>query len=61
MCGEGSISINEIIRLLDLMGKPDIIAERVREYTAAGVDQSLLAFQDPLDLRALELFVDSLK
>jgi alkanesulfonate monooxygenase SsuD/methylene tetrahydromethanopterin reductase-like flavin-dependent oxidoreductase (luciferase family) len=43
-----------------LIGKPNTVAQRLREYITAGVDQFLLAFQDPLDLRALELLVDSL-
>ena len=49
---------NQIIKN-GLVGKPDTIAQRVREYAAAGVDQLLLAFQDPFDLRALQLFMHS--
>ena len=44
-----------------LVGKCDTIVQRVKEYTDAGVDQFLLAFQDPFDLKALELFIDSVK
>ncbi|HJT46852.1 MAG TPA: LLM class flavin-dependent oxidoreductase [Nitrososphaeraceae archaeon] len=40
-----------------LVGKPDIIAEKLRQYTNAGVDQFLLAFQDPFDHKALDLFM----
>jgi alkanesulfonate monooxygenase SsuD/methylene tetrahydromethanopterin reductase-like flavin-dependent oxidoreductase (luciferase family) len=41
-----------------LVGKPDNIKERLKEYIAAGVDQFILAFHDPFDSRALELFMD---
>ena len=44
-----------------LVGKPDTIAQRIKEYTDAGVDQFFLAFQDPVDLKALELFIDAVK
>jgi alkanesulfonate monooxygenase SsuD/methylene tetrahydromethanopterin reductase-like flavin-dependent oxidoreductase (luciferase family) len=44
-----------------LVGKCDSIAQRIKEYTDAGVDQLLLAFQAPFDLKALELFIDSVK
>lgn len=44
-----------------LVGKPDIVAERVREYIDAGVDQFFLAFQDPFDAKALELFIQAVK
>jgi len=43
-----------------LVGTPETIANRLKQYTDAGVDQFLLAFQDPLDVRALELFEDAL-
>jgi alkanesulfonate monooxygenase SsuD/methylene tetrahydromethanopterin reductase-like flavin-dependent oxidoreductase (luciferase family) len=42
-----------------LVGTPERIGERLRQYTDAGVDQFLLAFQDPLDAKALELFIDA--
>jgi MOSC domain-containing protein YiiM len=44
-----------------LVGKGDTVAQRVKEYTDAGVHQLLLAFQDPFDLKAIELFIDSVK
>jgi alkanesulfonate monooxygenase SsuD/methylene tetrahydromethanopterin reductase-like flavin-dependent oxidoreductase (luciferase family) len=40
-----------------LIGKPDKITEKLKEYTNAGVDQFFLAFQDPFDHKALELFM----
>ncbi len=42
-----------------LVGTPERIGERLEQYTDAGVDQFLLAFQDPLDTKALELFIDT--
>jgi alkanesulfonate monooxygenase SsuD/methylene tetrahydromethanopterin reductase-like flavin-dependent oxidoreductase (luciferase family) len=42
-----------------LVGTPEKIRERLKQYTDAGVDQFLLAFQDPLDTNALELFMDA--
>ena len=40
-----------------IVGKPDKIAEKLREYTDAGVDQFFLAFQNPFDHKALDLFM----
>jgi alkanesulfonate monooxygenase SsuD/methylene tetrahydromethanopterin reductase-like flavin-dependent oxidoreductase (luciferase family) len=42
-----------------LVGKPDVIAQRVRQYVEAGVEQFLLAFQDPFDANALQLFIEA--
>jgi alkanesulfonate monooxygenase SsuD/methylene tetrahydromethanopterin reductase-like flavin-dependent oxidoreductase (luciferase family) len=42
-----------------LIGTLKKIRERLKQYTDAGVDQFLLAFQDPLDIKALELFMDA--
>ena len=42
------------------VGIPEEIRERLRQYTDAGVEQFLLAFQDPLDTKAMELFVDAI-
>jgi alkanesulfonate monooxygenase SsuD/methylene tetrahydromethanopterin reductase-like flavin-dependent oxidoreductase (luciferase family) len=42
------------------VGIPEEIRERLRQYTDAGVEQFLLAFQDPLDTKATELFVDAI-
>lgn len=43
-----------------LIGTQDAIIERVREYEKVGVDQLLLAFQDPFDLDALTMFIDAM-
>jgi alkanesulfonate monooxygenase SsuD/methylene tetrahydromethanopterin reductase-like flavin-dependent oxidoreductase (luciferase family) len=42
-----------------LVGTPDKIGERIREYIDSGINQFFLAFQDPLDSKALELFMDA--
>jgi alkanesulfonate monooxygenase SsuD/methylene tetrahydromethanopterin reductase-like flavin-dependent oxidoreductase (luciferase family) len=44
-----------------LVGKPDRIAESVKAYVNAGVEQFFLAFQDPFDAQALKLFIDAVK
>jgi len=46
------------IRKYGLIGKPLTIVDRINEYLEAGVTQFLLAFQDPFDIRSLELFND---
>ena len=43
-----------------LVGTPEEIRERLKQYTDAGVEQFLLAFQDPFDTKAIELFVDAI-
>ena len=44
-----------------LIGTPEKVADRVKEYTDTGINQFLLAFHEPFDLRALELFADAVK
>ena len=44
-----------------LVGTPEKIASRVKEYVDAGVEQFFLAFHDPFDFRALELLMDAVK
>ena len=44
-----------------LVGTPDVIAKRVKEYIDVGVNQFFLAFQDPFDLKTLELFMTLIK
>ncbi|HEX5977333.1 MAG TPA: LLM class flavin-dependent oxidoreductase, partial [Nitrososphaeraceae archaeon] len=51
---------NQIVRN-GLVGIPEMIAERVKEYIDAGIGQFFLAFQDPFDPKALELFMDAVK
>ena len=40
-----------------LIGKPNEIAEKLKEYVDAGIDQFFLAFRDPFDHKALDLFM----
>lgn len=44
-----------------LVGTPDKIKEKIKEYAKAGVDQFFLAFPDPFKRDDLELFIDSVK
>lgn len=44
-----------------LVGRPSRVAERLKKYIDVGVDQFLLAFQDPFDSNALELFTEALR
>ena len=44
-----------------LIGTPEKVATRVKEYADKGINQFLLAFQDPFDLGALEVFADAVK
>ena len=44
-----------------LIGKPDDIAQQVRKYMDAGIDQFFLAFQDPFEIKAIRLFMDTVK
>jgi alkanesulfonate monooxygenase SsuD/methylene tetrahydromethanopterin reductase-like flavin-dependent oxidoreductase (luciferase family) len=46
------------ITSLALVGKTDKIAKKLIEYTDIGVNQFFLAFQDPFDHKALELFAE---
>jgi alkanesulfonate monooxygenase SsuD/methylene tetrahydromethanopterin reductase-like flavin-dependent oxidoreductase (luciferase family) len=49
---------NQILKQ-GLIGTPEKVAARVKEYTDAGINQFFLAFQNPFDLKALELFMDA--
>ena len=51
---------NQILRN-GLVGTPDTIATKVKQYVDAGVGQFFLAFYDPFDFKALELFMDAVK
>lgn len=44
-----------------LVGNPAEVCTRIREYVDRGVNQFFLAFQDPFDLKAIELFMDAVK
>jgi alkanesulfonate monooxygenase SsuD/methylene tetrahydromethanopterin reductase-like flavin-dependent oxidoreductase (luciferase family) len=51
---------NQILRN-GLVGTPEKIAHRIKEYVEAGVGQFFLAFHDPFDSKALKLFMDAIK
>jgi alkanesulfonate monooxygenase SsuD/methylene tetrahydromethanopterin reductase-like flavin-dependent oxidoreductase (luciferase family) len=44
-----------------LVGKPEEIQQRVREYVDAGIEQFFLAFQDPFENEAIQLFMNAVK
>jgi alkanesulfonate monooxygenase SsuD/methylene tetrahydromethanopterin reductase-like flavin-dependent oxidoreductase (luciferase family) len=44
-----------------LVGTPSEIQTRVSKYVDMGAEQFLLAFQDPTDVRSIELFMKSVK
>jgi alkanesulfonate monooxygenase SsuD/methylene tetrahydromethanopterin reductase-like flavin-dependent oxidoreductase (luciferase family) len=51
---------NQILRN-GLVGTQEKIAQRVKEYVEGGVGQFFLAFHDPFDSKALEMFIDAVK
>ena len=51
---------NEILKK-GLVGNPDEVYARVQEYMDLGINQFFLAFQDPFDLKSIELFMDAVK
>lgn len=44
-----------------LVGKPEDIIQRVREYHHAGIEQFFLAFQDPFEHDAIQLFMNTMR
>jgi alkanesulfonate monooxygenase SsuD/methylene tetrahydromethanopterin reductase-like flavin-dependent oxidoreductase (luciferase family) len=44
-----------------LVGKPEDIAQKVRKYVDAGIDQFFLAFQDPFEHEAIQSFMNTVK
>jgi len=60
MMDRGPSVYNQILRN-GLVGTPDRIRERIKEYVDAGVEQFFLAFHDPFNRRDLELFMDTVK
>jgi len=44
-----------------LVGKPEDIQQRVRKYIDAGIEQFFLAFQDPFEYEAIQLFMNAIK
>jgi alkanesulfonate monooxygenase SsuD/methylene tetrahydromethanopterin reductase-like flavin-dependent oxidoreductase (luciferase family) len=56
----GPAILNQIQRH-SLVGKPEDIAQKVRKYIDTGVEQFFLAFQDPFDYEAMQLFMNTVK
>ena len=44
-----------------LVGNPAEVCARIREYVDLGITQFFLTFQDPFDLKSIELFMDAVK
>jgi alkanesulfonate monooxygenase SsuD/methylene tetrahydromethanopterin reductase-like flavin-dependent oxidoreductase (luciferase family) len=44
-----------------LVGKPEDIAQKVRKYIDAGIEQFFLAFQDPFEYEAIQSFMNTMK
>jgi alkanesulfonate monooxygenase SsuD/methylene tetrahydromethanopterin reductase-like flavin-dependent oxidoreductase (luciferase family) len=51
---------NQIMRN-GLVGTPDRIGEKIKDYVKVGVEQFFLAFHDPFNHNDLELLMDSVK
>ena len=44
-----------------LVGNSAEVSARIQEYVELGINQFFLAFQDPFDLKSIELFIDAVK
>ena len=44
-----------------LVGKPEDIIQKLREYDRVGIEQFFLAFQDPFEYEAIQLFMNTMK
>lgn len=60
MMDRGPSVYNQILQN-GLVGTPDRVRERIKEYVDAGVEQFFLAFHDPFNHHDLELFMDTVK
>ena len=56
----GSAVLSQLLKH-SLVGKPEDIAGKVRKYIDAGIDQFFLAFQDPFEYEAIQLFMNTMK
>jgi alkanesulfonate monooxygenase SsuD/methylene tetrahydromethanopterin reductase-like flavin-dependent oxidoreductase (luciferase family) len=56
----GPAILNQLQRH-SLVGKPEDIVQKARKYIDAGVEQFFLAFQNPLDYEAIQLFMNTMK
>ena len=51
---------NQILKK-GLVGNSAQVCARIREYMDLGINQFFLAFQDPFDIKSIELFMDAVK
>ena len=51
---------NQILKK-GLVRKSAEVSARIQEYVDLGINQFFLAFQDPFDLKSIELFMDAVK
>ena len=51
---------NQILKK-GLVGNSAEVSARMQEYVELGINQFFLAFQDPFDLKSIELFMDAVK
>lgn len=58
---ERDVSLGSTILNRGLIGTPDLVQQKVMEYIDMGVNQFLLAFQNPYDLASIKLFMNSMK
>ncbi len=56
----GSVIPNQLLEH-SLVGKPEDIVRKVREYMQVGIEQLFLAFRDPFEYDAIQLFMDTVK
>ena len=56
----GPAILSQLLRH-SLVGKPEDIVQKVREYIHAGIEQFFLAFQDPFEYEAIRLFMNTMK
>ena len=56
----GPAVLSQLLRH-SLVGKPEDIRQKVRKYIDAGIDQLFLAFQDPFEHEAIQLFMNTMK
>jgi len=56
----GPAVLSQLLKHL-LVGKPEDIAQKVKKYIDAGIDQFFLAFQDPFEYETIQLFMNTMQ
>ena len=56
----GPVVLSKLLKH-SLVGKPEDIVQKVRKYIDAGIDQFFLAFQNPFEYEAIQLFMNTVK